>query len=268
MSEAPPREPVALARWHGGRLEPIEYCDPDDSSRITVADSFLVADGTALALEVHRRRFLATAGAIAASGAAEVEQFWDAAIASIPREGAWFPRFEQRTRDGGTQLVARVRPAPELRSSIALVTHQGPDPREHPTVKGPDLAALTRTRVLAQHVGADDAVLLQDGVVVETTTAALLWWRGEALCVPVPELARVDSVTVRSILALATAFGIDVLHERVSPAELDGLEVWAVNALHGPRIVTRWLDGPDTAEQPARLRLWQRKLHALRRPLL
>jgi branched-subunit amino acid aminotransferase/4-amino-4-deoxychorismate lyase len=276
MSEAPPVEPVALARWRDGRLEPIEYCSPDDASRIRVADSFLVADGATLAIDLHRNRFLATAGAPDAGTTdldpAGVEEFWDAAMRGIPRNGSWFPRLEQRATDGATQLILRVRPAPELRSSIALLTHDGADPREQPLVKGPDLDALLRTRTLAQQAGADDAVLLQDGAVVETTTAALLWWRGDALCIPEPDLARVDSVTVRSILALAAALGIDVLHEAVTPAELDGLEVWAVNALHGPRIVTRWLDapgvsGPGTAEQPGRLGLWRRRLSALRRPL-
>ncbi|WP_157156384.1 aminotransferase class IV [Diaminobutyricimonas sp. LJ205] len=274
MSEAPPVEPVALARWRDGVLEPIEYCSPDDASSIRVADSFLVADGAALAIDLHRERFLATAvapdavtTAVDPANPAVAEAFWDAAIGSIPRAGSWFPRLEQRTTDGATRLVLRTRPAPELRSSIALLTHDGPDPRQHPLVKGPDLDALVRTRTLAQQTGADDAVLLQDGAVVETTTAALLWWRGDALCIPEPELARVDSVTVRSILALAAALGVDVLHEAVTPAELDGLEVWAVNALHGPRIVTGWLNGPGTAEQPGRLSLWRRRLAALRRPL-
>jgi branched-subunit amino acid aminotransferase/4-amino-4-deoxychorismate lyase len=276
MSDTPPVEPVALARWRDGRLEPIEYCSPDDASLIRVADSFLVADGATLAIDLHRDRFLATAGAPDAAtterDGAGVEAFWDAAIRSIPRDGSWFPRLEQRTLDGATQLLLRVRPAPELRSSITLLTHGGPDPREQPLVKGPDLDALLRARTVAQQAGADDAVLLHAGVVVETTTAAMLWWRGDALCIPDPDLARVDSVTVRSILALAAALGIDVLNEAVTPAELDGLEVWAVNALHGPRIVTRWwaepgVNGPGTAEQPGRLSLWRRRLSALRRPL-
>lgn len=272
MSDAPRAEPVALARWRDGVLEPIEYCSPDDDSQIRVADSFLVENGASLAVEVHRERFTATAADQAGSDPAEVTAFWDAAIRSIPSDGAWFPRLEQRSRDGALQLVARVRPAPELHTSITLLTHTGPDPRRQPRVKGPDLDALLRARTLAQQAGADDAVLMQDSHVVETTTAALLWWRGDALCVPENRLARVDSVTVRSILTLAAALGVDVLHEAATPADLDGLEVWAVNALHGPRIVTHWfdepgVDGPGMAEQPGRLGLWRRRLSALRRPL-
>lgn len=105
---------------------------------------------------------------------------------------------------------------------------------------------------------------------MDATTSALLWWRGDILCGPPsgqPGFARVDSVTARSVLALAVALGHDTHEEAVTPAELDGCEVWAVNALHGIRIVTGWLDGPSTAELPGRLETWRARLHALRRPI-
>jgi hypothetical protein len=40
-----------------------------------------------------------------------------------------------------------------------------------------------------------------------------------------------------------------------------------LNALHGIRIVTAWVDGPATAEQPGRLATWRARLDALRKPL-
>jgi hypothetical protein len=43
--------------------------------------------------------------------------------------------------------------------------------------------------------------------------------------------------------------------------------VWALNALHGIRIVTGWVDGPATAELPGRLDVWRARLDALRKPL-
>jgi branched-subunit amino acid aminotransferase/4-amino-4-deoxychorismate lyase len=135
-------------------------------------------------------------------------------------------------------------------------------------VKGPDLERMVRLRTEAQRAGADEAVLLtREGWVAEGSTTCLVWWRGDALCLPAPEIERIDSVTVRSVVALATALGVDILFETVRPDELDGLEVWALNALHGIRIVTRWLDGPATAELPGRLEDWRRRLDALRRPL-
>ena len=107
----------------------------------------------------------------------------------------------------------------------------------------------------------------QEGFVVEGAYSALLWWRGDTLCAPPLEFDRVDSVTARTVLAVATALGVEVLREAVTPAELDGLEIWSLNALHGIRIVTRWIDGPEPAEQPGRLRAWRARLGKLSRPL-
>jgi len=288
---------MTVSRWQDGALVPREDCDVVPA-RTLVADSWLVADGTALALELHRRRFLdavAAAGADAVDrtvGTEEAAACWDAAIASVPRTGAWFPRIELRDARGRRELLVRLRPAPELRRSIVLRTFRGPDPRTAPRIKGPDLAAMTRLRTEAQAAGADEAVLLApDGSVAEGSTTAIAWWRGDALCVPADDIARVDSVTLRSVLAIAAALGVDVLHEHAAPEELDGLEIWALNALHGIRIVTGWIDpsgatrtGMDTpstarsgtdapgtapapAEQPGRLAAWRDRLGALRRPL-
>jgi branched-subunit amino acid aminotransferase/4-amino-4-deoxychorismate lyase len=127
---------------------------------------------------------------------------------------------------------------------------------------------MTRLRTQAQKQGADEAVILTtDGYVVESSQSAIVWWRGSILCSPPPEFARVDSVTARSLLGLAGALGVELHTEAVTPAELSGVEVWALNALHGCRIITTWIDGPELAELPNRLALWRDKLAALRHPL-
>lgn len=246
----------SIARWHDGRLEPLEYCDMTQT-RIVVADSWLVSDGRTLALGLHRERFLASA-----PGA---EEFWDAAVAAVPPEGDWFPRVELHEP---FRLVFRLRSAPERTRSAVLATWTGDDPRTEPTVKGPDLAAMLRIRTAVQGQGADEAVILtDDGYVVEGAYSALLWWRGEILCGPPAAFERVDSVTARSALTLARALGIDTHEEAVTPAELDGTELWALSALHGIRIVTKWLDGPEVAEKPGRLAQWRARLDALRKPI-
>lgn len=247
---------ASIFRWHDGVLEPLEYCDMTETS-IVAADSWYVSEGRALALGLHRERFLGRA-----PGA---EDFWDAAIAAIPREGEWFPRVEFHSTG---RLVFRLRSAPERSRLAVLATWTGPDPRTAPTVKGPDLEAMLRIRTAVQGQGADEAVILSpEGYMVEGAFSALLWWRGDILCGPLPEFERVDSVTARSVLTLARALGLDTHEEAVTPAELDGTELWALSALHGIRIVTAWVDGPQLAEHPGRLATWRARMDALRRPL-
>ena len=246
----------SIFRWRDGGLEALEYCDMT-ASRIVAADSWLVSEGTALALGLHRSRFL--------DSAPGAEEFWDAAVAAIPAEGEWFPRVELHEP---RRLVFRLRTAPERTRSAVLATWTGDDPRTEPSVKGPDLAAMLRIRTAVQADGADEAVILtEDGYVVEGAYSALLWWRGEILCGPPESFDRVDSVTARSVLTLARALGIDTHEEAVTPAELDGTELWALSALHGIRIVTKWVDGPQLAEKPGRLAQWRTRLDALRKPI-
>lgn len=255
-----------LFEWTGGALEHVEHCDPAEEV-LEAADSWFVSDGGALALDLHRARF---ADAVAARGfeSLDVSAFWEAAVGAIPPEGEWFPRVELVSRRGRGVLRFRDRAAPERSRSVTLVTHEGPDPRRSPRLKGPDLPALVRIRTAAQARGADEAVILNpEGFLVEGTTSSLVWWVDDELCVVDHELPRVASVTERSLIALALALGVTVSEQRVRPADLSGRELWVLGALHGPRIVTSWIDGPDTAELPARFRLWRDRLDALRKPI-
>lgn len=265
MSPTAPQ--TALYRWDtaGGVLELITT-PVIDFGVVVVADSWPVTDGTALALTVHRDRFLSTA--VPAAAHLEPESFFDAAIRMLPRTGNLFPRVDLRIRGSQSALLLSVRPAPERTASVVLQTHAGADPRRVPTVKGPDLEALGLLRTAAAESGVDEVVILSpDGFVIDGAYSALAWWHGNTLCVPDADLARVDSVTARTLVTLATALGVDVLHERVRPIELDGREVWTLNALQGIRIVREWRDGPAVAAEPGRLALWRERLATLRRPL-
>jgi hypothetical protein len=252
----------AIYRWRQGELELLDYCDMADV-RVEVADSWLVSEGRTLALGLHRERFLGSVPMPADAAA-----FWDAAVAAVPRTGDWFPRVELQSRSGADLLVLRLRSAPTRTRSVVVATHAGADPRTRPLVKGPDLERMLRARTAVQPLGAEEAVILSpDGYVVEGAYSALVWWRGSILCAPSLDLDRIDSVTARSVLGLATALGTEIYHESVTPAELDGTELWSLSALHGPRIVTSWVDGPGTAELPGRLEQWRTRLGALRHPL-
>lgn len=257
---------AATSLWRSGTLEPRDDCDVAPAT-LELADSWLVTDGETRGLELHRERFLGSIPRERAT-ALDADAFWDAAVAAIPRSGSWFPRVELREQHAAPQLLFRLRPAPELHRSIVLAPHRGRDPRTAPTVKGPDLAAMVRLRTEAQAHGADEAVLLDpDGHLVEGATTSIVWWEGGTLCVVDRSVPRIPSTTERTIVALATALGIPVDERLVRPAELDGCEVWAVNALHGIRIVTAWHSGPATAEEPDRLARWRLRLDTLRRPL-
>ena len=189
---------------------------------------------------------------------------WLAADGSTGGEGTG----EARTVAGpGPRLRLHLRPAPERRPDVVLATAPV-DPRTAPLVKGPDLAALGALREAVAPRGAEEAVLLgPDGTIVEGAWSSIVWWEGDALCLPPVDVPRLPGVTLRTVLALAAALHVDVHHERRRPDELDGLEVWSLSALHGARIATRWVDGPALAEQPGRLRAWRARLDALRRPL-
>jgi branched-subunit amino acid aminotransferase/4-amino-4-deoxychorismate lyase len=258
--------PPSALRWRVERLEPLDDTEAP-SAPPAVADSWLIDDGAALGLDAHRARFL---GAVAARTGIDGAAFWDASLAALPRAGAWFPRLELHAGPGARapEFLLRMRPAPERVRGVALATHRGADPRSAPTVKGPDLEVLAAVRTAAATRGVDDVALLAaDGSLAETTTSNLAWWRGDALCVPDPTIPQLPGVTVGALVVLATALGVDVRRERVAPGDLDGLEIWALNSLHGIRIVTAWADGPAPAAEPGRLATWRRRLDALRRPL-
>ena len=277
---------ATILRWHDGRLETAAEDDlgPDRAAprriELAVADSWLVDDGRVRALDVHRARFTASAALeLAARGTGpadspDVDAFWAAAVARLPRTGRWFPRVElvsasatDATRASSTELRLRLRPAPPASSSVVLATASH-DPRTLPLVKGPDLDALGRVRDEARLRGADEAVVLSDdGHVIDGAWSSIVWWRGDALCLPADDLPRLPGVTVRTLATLAAVMGIDVLHEHARPDELDGFEIWTTSALHGLRIATDWVDGPSPAEEPGRLALWRSRLEALRRPL-
>lgn len=94
-----------IYRWSGEGLELLDYCDMS-ATTIVAADSWLVDDGRTLALDLHRSRFLASAP--------DAAEFWDVAIAAIPREGSWFPRVEAHANG---RLLFRLRSAPERTKS-------------------------------------------------------------------------------------------------------------------------------------------------------
>ncbi|WP_223690403.1 aminotransferase class IV [Leifsonia poae] len=256
---------ITLFDWQEGGLAAVDGREVAETA-LLAADSFLVDDGAVLAVGLHHSRFGQTAREQGFADRAGLDAFWATALEAIPRTGRWFPRFELVTVREAPRLRFRLRSAPELSDSVVLSTARS-DPRTARHLKGPDIDALGRLRQDAQRVGAQEPVLLDDGKVSDGATTALLWWRGNTLFTPPLALPRVDSVAARTVRGVAAALGAPVDEEAVSPAELEGCVVWAVNALHGIRAVTAWVNGPRLALDASRTTAWRARLSALARPL-
>lgn len=228
-------------QFRSGELIPVDVALADN---LTVADSFLVLDGTVRAIDKHFERF---AGSIESElTKAQLPDFFSQFIDSIPRKGEWFPRIEYRaSQPEGERLFSRIRPAPELTETVQLWSLDEPDPREQPQVKGPDLSICQRLRRKANLNGADEAVILSDdGYIADGALSSILWWRGETLCAPDHTTTWLPSVTRSLLLKIATQAGYETKVERAKPADLAGCEIWSVSALQGIRSVVSWGDIP------------------------
>ena len=235
-------------RWNGSQLLSVEAPE----LALFVADSFLVRDGHIVAANAHQARFLRdceTQGMVNSPTA-----FLSTAYASLPRDGLWFPRIDLTERG---ELELWVRPSPPLGRTVTLWTSPT-DPRATPRIKGPDIPALAALRDTAKDAGADEAVILDaDGYVCDGATTCFAWWRGDTLCLPPTTSPRVDSVTVAVVRSLAEEAGYEVRDESVTPDDLTGTDLWALNSLHGIRGVTEWISGPILSVNEARLDTWR-----------
>jgi branched-subunit amino acid aminotransferase/4-amino-4-deoxychorismate lyase len=233
---------------------------------VAAAESWLVEDGRARGLDRHWARFArgcAEAGLSIASPRAAVE-------AALPATGRWFPRVEARA--GGAVRLA-VRPAPPRAPEVVAWIADGPDPRRAPRRKGPDLERLGALRAAAARHGAGEAVIADaDGRLLEGAYTSLLWWEDDALCAVPDDAPILDGVTRALLLGLAGDAGAEVRFRRPAPAGLDGREAWLTSALHGIRVVTRWVADnahgpPGHAGRAERAAAWQARLEALAVPV-
>ncbi|MGW1896160.1 aminotransferase class IV [Streptomyces hirsutus] len=239
---------------------------PAVGGRLLVADSWLVRDGRVRALDRHRERFLRACGECGGPPLRQLLDFWQDMTAALPRTGEWFPRVELAAGSGELRLL--LRSAPPLDSEVCLWAAGQPDRRTAPRYKGPDLDALARVRRRAAVEGAQEAVLTTpSGVVLEASTASVLWWEEDTLCLPAPQLPVLAGVTGGLIQERALRSGIRVTLRERTVAELDGREVWLVNALHGIRPVTGWAGGPMRAAPAVRAPEWRKWLDEVMEPL-
>jgi branched-subunit amino acid aminotransferase/4-amino-4-deoxychorismate lyase len=232
-----------------------------------VVDSFVVDEGRVRGLDRHIRRFVSSCAAWRGLDELVVREFAAAAVSAIPSTGAWFPRFELLDQRE-VQLALRLRPAPARRLTATLWLGRSPVARRAPRVKGPDLATLAELRDLARSAGADEAgVQAVGGLLLETSQSSLLWWRGDVLCAVPEDADALPGVTRDLLLEIAAADGYRIDRELARPGDLDGLEVWLVNALHGMRVVTEWVGAPIRVASPTRADHWRARLRATAKPM-
>lgn len=243
--------------------ELVEDSLPPTTHTLKVADSWLVDDGRVRSLQAHYDRFQ---NSIEDDEILQLlPQFFASVTDKLPHTGRWFPRIElYETDDGGFSLNLRLRIAPDQLGAITLWTHPEPDPRSNPRIKGPDLSLGMQLRRAAQMHGADEAVILdQEGYICEGALSALLWWRDDVLCSSSDELPWLPSITRSEIFSIAEQMGLSTRTEKVKPADLVGLEIWAVNSLQGIRGVANWVELGSPVGTARHLEAFNKRLRML-----
>lgn len=178
---------------------------------LLAADSWLVDDGRVRAFERHQARFADAAGQVGVGDLVTAE-FWVSVVEKIPEAGEWFPRVDVlELAPCSSQILAfRLRPAPQRTRELRVFIPPYSDPRSTPGRKGPDIALLERLRSQArEEYDCDELLLLsEDGYVIEGATTNLLWWDGDTLCVPDPELGALPGVTSATAIDAARSRAI------------------------------------------------------------
>lgn len=233
---------------NGQLVEVAELADVD----LVAADSWLVEDSAVRNLNLHLERFKKAANLQeTCPDESTLDAFFTAAIARVPEAGRWFPRIEFHA-EKADPLFMKLREAPAQLGDATLWSLDEPDPRAHPTIKGPDLSLCMQLRRKAQVHGADEAVLLdQQGHIIEGALSSIVWWRDGMLYAPDDSTSWLDSVTRHAIFELANQLGIVGTTTSAKPEELAGCEVWLLSSLQGIRRVSHWIHHESSIELAA-----------------
>ena len=233
--------------------------------QLEVADSWLVEDGRARSLDAHYERFSRWVGEVSPACSPSLPAFFEAVKEKIPGDGRWFPRIEFHAEaEAPHHLFLRLRKAPDQLGDLILWTLPDPDPRQNPSVKGPDLSLGMQMRRNAKMHGADEAVILSEsGYVLEGALSSLVWWRDDVLCSSSDDLPWLPSVTRNEIFGIANQMGFATRVERAKPADLIGLEIWALSSLQGIRVVSDWVDLGGPVGKPTHSEAFSKRLRML-----
>lgn len=223
-------------RWNGAEL--VDHTDGFDVP-VYAAVSFLLREGAVVDLPGHLARFARWADEQGLKR--PLDDFFAAVTAALPRTGDFFPRIDLTSRG---ELELHVRPVPPTSRSV-VVASAATDPRQEPTIKGPDFGVLHQIKETAAAEGAQEAIILDaQGRLVDASTSCLVWFRGDTLFTPPAEAPRIQSITVGVVERLAREAGYSVESQWATPSELADAQLWILNSLHGIRAVSSWVNGP------------------------
>lgn len=235
-------------------------------SFIVAAESFFleVTNGVAFVrgFDQHVLRFRKSVIKMLGSEPTELNEF----LCEVPsllsaKDGKFFPRIE--CINSGTELRfnAILRPLPILKKELDIVATNA-EKHANADIKGPNIEAYS---ALNKAKSGETLLLSTDGLVLETTTTALLWWNGDVINT-VASVQRVASITEKLVLGIARECATETKQSSITPHELSDpdLEVWALNALHGIRSVSNFLATPKTVTSSTRLQSFKQKYHALK----
>lgn len=254
-------------RLEKGELKPL--IEAGQEVKLRVADSFLVEDGSVRSLDQHFKRFGTWVKEIDPASANYLNAFFAEVRRVIPRIGRWFPRLEYHGEEKeGLRLFLRLREAPSKIESVILWTYPESDPRQNPTVKGPDLSLCQQLRRHANMNGADEAVILDSaGFIAEAALSSLVWFRSNKLCSSDLSTKWLPSITRDEVFQIAHAMGIETSLERVRPSEISRLPIWALSSLNGIMPVTSWVGVSDAIPESSHLEAFSRRLRLLSRQI-
>ncbi|QIM18561.1 aminotransferase class IV [Leucobacter coleopterorum] len=191
-----------------------------------------------------------------------VEAFLAEAARAIQDYGEGFPRLELWQETNQTPWLSfSLRPLPVLTTELELRTAAGVV-LENPTRKGPNIACLT---ALNHRLGAEALLADPSGCVIEGATTSLIWWdtvsqRGHVVQSTNNRVASVTEQLLANEVALTPS--------RIPPGSLTGHEVWALNALHGIRVVTAIDSIPTQKPNTRRLEIYTDALNRYWQPVL
>jgi len=201
-----PTTPRALA-WQDGRVIPaseasVPLLDDAFLRGEAVFDTVLVRGGRTHALSDHLARLRRSAGTLGFKPPVVTPMVADLLAAWGHADGAL---TIIAGRSGLRRGILRTRPTPTVQSLAVVET---PWRTAVSGAKTLSYAANMVVQRIAQERGADDALVVDDGVVVELPTGAIVWARDGRLYAPDP--ARVPALPSVTLARLATLTSIEL----------------------------------------------------------